>query len=200
MVVSAPYYASYREVDDFVARSADWIAKYSQRVPSHDYRTGDFIPYLGRKVTLVVLEGRHAGYDLVDDKVFVTVRRQDAESVKKVIRKLYSDTVMGFLERRIPYWCSEIRVGEPGVFQVNRAKSKWGVCYTVERRICLSYMCATLPEDLIDMTILHECCHLKHSGHGNDFWSLMRANMPDLDDRKARLHSLTRSGWAMNIV
>lgn len=200
VVVSAPYYASYKEIDDFVTRSSDWISKYSQRVSSHDYQTGDFVPYLGRKLTLMVIEGKRAGYDLVDDKVIVTVRKQDEEAVKKVIRKLYTDTVMGFLERRIPYWCSEIGVEEPKVFQVNRAKSKWGVCYTVERRICLSYMCATLPEDLIDMTILHECCHLRYSGHGREFWSLMKANMPDLDERKARLSTLTKSGWAMNIV
>jgi len=199
VVVSAPYYASYREIDDFVERSSAWISKYTQRVSSHNYETGDFVPYLGRKLTLMVILGKTAGYDLVDDKVIVTVRKSEVDAVKKVIKKLYYDTVLDFLNRRVPYWSRELEVEEP-VFEVNRAKSKWGVCYTGERRVCLSYMCATLPEELIDMTVLHECCHLRYSGHGRDFWALMRENMPDLDDRKAELSRLTKAGWAMNIV
>ncbi len=199
VVVSAPYFASYKQIDDFVSSSASWIEKYSQRVSSHSYETGDFVPFLGRKMTLMVLEGKKARYDIVDDKVMVTVRKPETEQVKKVIRKLYTDTIQTFMERRVPFWCREIGVEVP-TFGVNRAKSKWGVCYTVEKRLYLSYMCATLPEELIDMTVLHECCHLRYSGHGRDFWALMKSEMPDLDEKKAHLNALVKSGWAMNIV
>ncbi len=61
-------------------------------------------------------------------------------------------------------------------------------------------MCATLPENLIDMTVLHEVCHLVYGGHGKRFWDLMRSQMPDLEKRKAELASIAKSGWSMNIV
>lgn len=199
VIVSAPYYASFSEIDDFVLRSSDWIEKHGSKVSSHDYETGDFVPYLGRKMALIVIDGKRACYDIIDDKIIVTARDKDIETVKKTIRKLYCDTVQRIILERVPYWCSEIGVKVPE-FGVNRAKTKWGVCYTVQKRLYLSYMCATLPYELIDMTALHEVCHLRYDGHGKDFWALMRQHMPDLEERKTRLNKLAQSGWSLNIV
>ena len=61
-------------------------------------------------------------------------------------------------------------------------------------------MCATLPPYLIDMTVLHEVCHMVYSGHGKSFWSLMESQMPDLEERKKDLRELVSSGWSLNIV
>lgn len=199
VIVSAPYYASYSEIDDFVRRSASWIADHSSRIAEHNYQSGDVIPYLGRRMTLLVLDGKTSQYDIVDDKIIVTVKNKDIELVKKTIKKLYVDTVMDVLERRVPYWCSELDLEDPS-FGVNRAKGKWGVCYPVEKRLYLSYMCATLPYDLMDMTVLHEVCHLRYAGHGADFWGLMKFHMPDLEERKTRLNKLSKAGWSLNIV
>lgn len=199
VIVSAPYLASYAEVDDFVLRSSDWIAKHSSRISSHSYQTGDFVPYLGRRMTLIVIEGKSASYDIIDDKIIVTAQNGDIESVKKTIRRMYCETVSDVLSQRVPYWCEKVGVRTPD-YGVNRAKTKWGVCYTIEKRLYLSYMCATLPYNLIDMTVLHEVCHLRYAGHGKDFWGLMERNMPDLKERKTRLNELSKAGWSVNIV
>ena len=198
-VVSAPYGTSQRDIDEFVTNSAFWIRRQAGKVASHSYGTGDFIPYLGGKKTLLVIEGKASRYDIVDDKIIVTVRKQDIMEVKKAIKAMYVKTVSDFMDKRVPFWCSELGLPVPE-YGVNRAKGKWGVCYPQEKRLYLSYMCATLPEDLMDMTVLHEVCHLVHGGHGKDFWNLMQKHMPDLKERKAGLACLARSGWAMNIV
>ena len=199
VIVSAPYFASFNEIDDFVRSSSSWITEHAGKIASHDYETGDFVPYLGRKMTLMVIEGKMARYDIIDDKIIVTVRKQDIKDIRRVIKQLYVDTIEKLLEEKVPHWCEAIGVPVPA-FGVNHAKGKWGVCYPQEKRLYLSYMCATLTEDLIDMTILHEVCHLRYGGHGRDFWNLMRTNMPDLDKRKAELSGITKSGWVMNIV
>lgn len=198
-VVSAPYHISQRQIDEFVANSATWINRQSDKVASHNYETGDFIPYLGRKLTLLVIDGKKSQYDIIDDKIIITVKKQDIKEIKKTIKSMYVDTVRSFMEKRVPHWCCELGLPVPE-YGVNRAKSKWGVCYPLEKRLYLSYMCATLPEDLIDMTVLHEVCHLVHSGHGKDFWALMQNHMPDLDKRKAELAKVAKSGWSMNIA
>ena len=56
VIVSAPYFASYGEIDAFVTGSSDWIARHTGKVAFHDYGTGDFVPYLGKKMTLLVIE------------------------------------------------------------------------------------------------------------------------------------------------
>ncbi|MGX8681798.1 MAG: M48 family metallopeptidase [Spirochaetales bacterium] len=199
VLVSAPYHLAQKQIDDFVSNSASWIQKHQQKVASHSYNTGDFVPYLGKKMGLLVIDGKIPRYDIIDDKIIVTVKKQTIENVKKVIKSLYVDTIEKYMETRVPYWCGILGVPVPQ-FGVNRAKGKWGVCYPLEKRLYLSYMCATLPEDLIDMTVLHESCHLIHSGHGKDFWALMEKHMPDLEQRKAGLAKITKSGWSMNIV
>lgn len=199
VIVSAPYYAPVAEIDEFVVKSASWIADHTGRVASHSYTTGDFVPFLGEKKTLMVIEGKKARYDVVDDKIIVTVKNQDINAVKKQIKALYVATVMDIMVERVPYWCGELCLDVPE-FGVNHSKGKWGVCYPMEKRLYLSYMCATLPQHLIDMTILHEVCHLWHSGHGRDFWNLMKSHMPDTEERKQELKDLVASGWSMNIV
>lgn len=199
VIVSAPYYATVAEIDEFVVKSASWIADHTGRVASHSYTTGDFVPFLGEKKTLMVIEGKKARYDVIDDKIVIAVRNQDINTVKKQIRALYIQTIMDILGKRVPYWCGELGLDVPE-FGVNHAKGKWGVCYPLEKRLYLSYMCATLPKDLIDMTVLHEVCHLRYSGHGKRFWALMEKHMPDLDERKAGLNAIVKSGWSMNIV
>ncbi len=198
-IVSAPYYTSQAEIDDFVSKSAAWIEKHRAKVSEHDYSTGDFVPYLGRKMTLMVIEGKKARYDVVDDKIIITTRKDEVEQIKKTVRTLYVDTIRAIMDERVPFWCSKLGLQIPE-YGVNRAKGKWGVCYPAERRLYLSYMCATLSESLIDMTVLHEVCHLVYGGHGKSFWSLMRSQMPDLEKRKAELASIAKSGWSMNIV
>ena len=183
-----------------MSRQATSTKKTAARfTASHDYGTGDFVPFLGRKMTLMVIEGKASRYDIVDDKIIVTCKNQDIKKIRQTIKQLYIDTIEKFLESRVPHWCNAIGVPVPA-FGVNRAKGKWGVCYPQEKRLYLSYMCATLPEDLIDMTVLHEVCHLRYAGHGKDFWNLMKTHMPDLDKRKAGLREITKSGWVMNIV
>ena len=198
-IVSAPYHASQAEIDDFVTKSATWIEKHREKVSEHDYSTGDFVPYLGKKMTLMVIAGKRGRYDVIDDKIIVTTRTNEVDQVKKQIKNLYMDTVKSYMDRLVPYWCSALGLKVPE-YGVNRAKGKWGVCYPAERRLYLSYMCATLPENLIDMTVLHEVCHLVYGGHGKSFWNLMRSQMPDLEKRKAELASIAKSGWSMNIV
>ena len=199
VIVTAPYYSPFNEIDAFVLSSSSWISEHAGKISSHDYGTGDFVPFLGRKMTLMVIEGKTSRYDIIDDKIIVTVKNQDIKKIRQTIKQLYIDTIEKILDDQVPHWCNAIGVPVPA-FGVNRAKGKWGVCYPQEKRLYLSYMCATLPENLIDMTVLHEVCHLRYAGHGKDFWNLMKTHMPDLDKRKAGLREITKSGWVMNIV
>ena len=132
-------------------------------------------------------------------KITVYVKKKDIGLVKKEIKKLYVDTVSKVLASRVEYWAAEVGVEVPN-YGVNNAKSKWGVCYPTQNRLYLSYMCAVLPYELIDMTVLHEVCHLKIHGHGRLFCALMEVHMPDLDERKARLRGLSKTGMNLNLV
>jgi predicted metal-dependent hydrolase len=205
VVVSAPYFVKLSEIEGFVVKCRSMIERVESNVPKHTYDTGDIILLLGKPRSLEVVETQQikktmAQYDIEDEKIVVYVANKDIGIVKTAIKQIYVDTVAKVLESRVPYWVKETQAGEVPVFGVNRAKSKWGVCYPRERRLYLSYMCAILPYELIDMTVLHEVCHLKERGHGPSFWALMRAHMPDLDKRKAQLREVSKMGLTYNLV
>lgn len=208
VIVSAPYYVPFSKVDSFVTANSNWIDEHLSAVPIHSFQTGDSIPFLGGSIGLEVVDSplskakgkvRMSQYLVNGDKIIVYAKNKAIDLVKKEIRKLYAETIYGVLCERVPYWSSELDVPIP-LFGVNGAKTKWGVCYPSQKRLYLSYMCAVLPYELIDMTVLHEVSHLVVHGHGNAFWDLMQTHMPDLRERKARLKELSKTGVNLNLV
>lgn len=205
VVVSAPYSARISQIDNFVLRCESKIKNAEKNLPKHTYETGDSILIFGKHRILEVIEEpwlskTMAHYCIEDEKIIVYVGNKDIGLVKEVVKQMYINTVKVMLVSRVPYWANEVKAGPVPRFGVNRAKTKWGVCYPKERRLYLSYMCAILPYELIDMVVLHEVCHLKVNGHGPDFWALMRSYMPDLDKRKALLKEISKQGYTYNLV
>ena len=205
VVVTAPCSISLSKINEFVAKYADKILSLENKIPQHTYQTGDTVLLLGVPRTLEVivnplLKKTIVQYAIEEEKIIITTKIEDIGLVKEVIKKLYVDTVQEVLSSRVGYWVKQVQAGEMPAFGVNRAKSRWGVCYPNERRLYLSYMCAILPYELMDMVVLHEVCHLKISGHGPSFWALMRANMPDLEKRKAQLREVSKLGLTFNLV
>lgn len=206
VLVSAPYYVPFSKVDVFVTANSQWIIQHMESVPVRRYETGESIPFLGGEIALEVVDvplikgtRKMSQYAINDGKITVYAKNKDIGFVKKEIKKLYVDTVSNVLANRVEYWADEVGVEVPS-YGVNSARTKWGVCYPTQNRLYLSYMCAVLPYDLIDMTVLHEVCHLKVHGHGRPFWNLMEEHMPDIGERKARLRELSKAGVNLNLV
>lgn len=205
VVVSAPYSVKITDINNFVLRCESKIKRVEKNIPRHTYKTGDQILLFGKDRFLEVIESplqlkTMAQYCVEDEKIIVYVKNKDIGLVKQAIKQMYIDTVAEVISSRIPYWVNMVQAGGPVNFGVNKAKTKWGVCYPKERRLYLSYMCAILPYELIDMVALHEVCHLKVEGHGPAFWALMRSYMPDLDKRKVQLKEVSKKGFTYNLV
>lgn len=61
---------------------------------------------------------------------------------------------------------------EVGNIKINKSRSRWGSC-SIEKNINLSYFCMMLPNQLIQLIILHELCHTVEMNHGDRFWALL---------------------------
>ena len=61
---------------------------------------------------------------------------------------------------------------EVGNIKINKSRSRWGSC-SIEKNINLSYFCMMLPNQLIELIILHELCHTVEMNHGDRFWALL---------------------------
>ncbi len=56
--------------------------------------------------------------------------------------------------------------------------------------ICLNTQLAQKPKICLDYIVLHELAHLRVPGHGEAFQDLLRAHLPDWQERRALLNSL----------
>jgi predicted metal-dependent hydrolase len=55
---------------------------------------------------------------------------------------------------------------------VTNQGKRWGSCSTQTREIRLSHRLRTVPEWVLDATIVHELAHLVHADHSTDFHAL----------------------------
>ena len=65
--------------------------------------------------------------------------------------------------------------------KITSARSRWGSCNS-KKRIALSCFLLLLPENLIDMVIIHELCHTEQMNHSTKFYARLRTILPHLDE------------------
>ena len=65
-----------------------------------------------------------------------------------------------------------------GKVSVKALKSRWGSC-DQDKNVVLNLFLMQLPWELIDYVLVHELTHTEVLKHGPDFWTAMRAKLPD---------------------
>jgi predicted metal-dependent hydrolase len=81
--------------------------------------------------------------------------------------------------------------------QVKDTRSRWGSC-TEDGRISYSWRLVFAPPKALDYVVAHECSHLVHMDHSENFWRLCektsRAYEEGKDWMQKNAHSLMRFG------
>lgn len=76
--------------------------------------------------------------------------------------------------------------------RISSAKTRWGSC-SAQKHINLSHSLMLLPDELIDLVLVHELCHTREMNHGPRFVQLMRSIFPNYDALDAALRE--RHTW-----
>ena len=73
----------------------------------------------------------------------------------------------------------------PRVVIANQQK-RWGSC-DQNGTIRLNWRIIQAPMRLVDYVVVHELVHLRHRGHGRDYWQAVGRVMPDYERRREDL-------------
>lgn len=65
--------------------------------------------------------------------------------------------------------------------KITAAQSRWGSCNS-KKRIALSCFLLLLPENIIDMVLIHELCHTEQMNHGEKFYARLTKILPNLNE------------------
>ena len=70
--------------------------------------------------------------------------------------------------------------------RVTVARKRYGSC-SADDSLCFSCHLAELPQEAVELVVVHELCHIVHKNHGEKFYALLESVLPDWRERKQLL-------------
>ena len=89
------------------------------------------------------------------------------------------------LPQKVADWSAKTGLVPTGV-KITAARRRYGSCNS-KGSVCLSCFLMNCPEEVIDLVVVHELCHLKVLNHGPAFYALLESILPDWKARKQLL-------------
>ena len=89
------------------------------------------------------------------------------------------------LPERVQRWRSKAGVDMPRVV-LSDQKRRWGSCDR-SGTIRLNWRIIQAPMRLVDYVVVHELVHLRHRGHGREYWQAVGQILPDYERRREDL-------------
>ena len=177
VLVVAPEHIATDRLDTIVTRKAAWIARRLLHAERHvpppsprEYVSGESVLYLGRHYRLKVDQSASGEAKLRGGWLHVPASGgpQQAAHVRAAMISWFRRHAAERFPERVAAWRSKVGVPMPGVIVANQQK-RWGSC-DQRGTIRLNWRIIQAPMRLVDYVIVHELLHLRHRGHGREYW------------------------------
>ena len=196
VLVVAPERLSIDRLDAIVTRKAQWIIRRRRRTEGYgpplsprEFVSGESVLYLGRHYRLKVHPGETGAAKLRGGWLHVPAPAgaQQAAHVRAVLVSWLRRHASVRLPERVAVWQPKAGVPLPRVIVANQQK-RWGSC-DQRGTIRLNWRIIQAPMRLVDYVVVHELVHLRHRGHGRDYWQDVGRLMPDYERRREDLRA-----------
>jgi predicted metal-dependent hydrolase len=180
LTVRAPQHLSQAEIDHFVDRKSDWIARKQAQVareapPERRYEEGETFPYLGVEHPLRLVSRRKPALAL-EDGCFTLDRARVAEG-QALFTEWYRRAARRHLEERVKHF-SQLHGFRVGKLRISSARTRWGSC-SKKGTLSFTWRLVMAPPEVVDYVVVHELCHLRELNHSKAFWALVASILPD---------------------
>lgn len=193
--LTAPMYATDRELRAFVEAKMDWLerarAKYreaaEQGIP--EYLPGEKHYLWGKSYPLeVVFSVQRPCVRLEEERIVLSVPMDfSAGQREKVMLEWYREQLKQAASPLMEKYTAI--VGKtPLEWRVKNMKTRWGTCNVVDKRIWLNLQLAKKPPECLEYVIVHELVHLYERGHNKRFWSYVERFYPDWREVRKKLN------------
>lgn len=185
--VRIPIGISKRQVLGFLTTNESWLLKKYQAFKSIQKQRSQAVMVGGKEYPII--EKSIAKLQVADNIVFVPVGSSPEQiqlMLEAWLRALSKVQLKQMIERWWPLF-SQYAAKQP-VLRVKKMRTRWG---SLSQRgyINLNMALVQLPEELMELVVVHELCHLKHFDHGAGFKQLMSQCLPDWQRREQALQS-----------
>lgn len=169
------------ELEDFVNRHLDWILKYYDltRPVDKTHPTGSLYLYLGKEYKIEIINSRHQGVFIKEDKIIVYTLNEN--NVKSLLNKWRLEQAE-LIFNELFYKCFKQMENEFTFYPTLKIKcytSRWGCCYPKKRIVYLNISLIHTSIDLIEFVIYHELSHFKYPNHQIEFHNYLQKYCPN---------------------
>ena len=190
VAVSAPRGVPARQIAQFVREQRAWIDRQRARLKSVSLEQdrledGGAARLWGRWHAVEHHHGARARAWVAGDRLLLTGSNDLAR--EKAIARFRRQEVARVARPLLSSWAAALGVPQPAVIRYRAMRSRWGSCNQRTRSITLNTALARFPAAALEYVIVHELAHLRHAHHGQDFWALVAAALPDHAERKKLL-------------
>ncbi|MFA5592240.1 MAG: SprT family zinc-dependent metalloprotease [Micavibrio sp.] len=182
-----PKRASMRTAYLFAEQNKDWIREKLRTLPRPvPFKNGEILPILGRERKIIVLYNpalKTTDILLKKDELLVLTNKTDP-SVR--IRRFLVDLAQEKLTELSLEKAARLRRKIAEV-QVKDTRSRWGSC-TEDGRLSFSWRLIFAPAKAFDYVVAHECAHLVHMDHSDNFWRVCERASRAYEEGKDWMH------------
>jgi predicted metal-dependent hydrolase len=203
VILTMPRSSDFREADQFLSRSLDWVRARLEGVPEPaPFRDGALVPLRGqlheiaflgqgRARAVVVRESGAAG-DLPRLRV-----SGSPEHAPRRLQDWLSGEASKDLDARVALHARTLGVKARRI-TLRDQKSRWGSCSS-GGQLSFSWRLILAPPFVLDYVAAHEVAHLAEMNHGPRFWRLVAKTLPAFEEAKVwlRIHGMDLYRYGM---
>lgn len=116
-----------------------------------------------------------------------TIRRSARRKKTVAVTVDPAGCILVVTPERVAAWRAKAGLPVPRVVIADQQK-RWGSC-DQRGTIRLNWRIIQAPMRLVDYVVVHELVHLRHRGHGRDYWQAVGRVMPDYERRRENLRA-----------
>ena len=202
LAVSAPRWVSQPQIDGAVQLKADWIlrklAEQGQRLVQQDaarigWQDGVRLPYLGDDL-VVCMSGQVVRTVLQEAQPLSGHPRTlylrlpahpTPDQLRDGVQRWLQQQARALFDARIAHFAPAMGVRVTQL-RLSSARTRWGSASS-DGSVRLNWRLIHFPLATLDYVVVHELAHLREMNHSPAFWAIVRAVMPDYEQRRRTL-------------
>ena len=188
--LSVPLFSTKAEILRELDGLSDWLKKTRNKIlfdiEERKRRSGNATILFGEPYETEYVVSDRVGAIKTERKITIFTKTGGKEEIEKAVDSLYGKELSDYLRKRLPELEKETGLRSSS-FSVNGAKTRWGSCNYITKKLNFSLRLAKKRPRLIDSVIVHELCHTVVPNHKKEFYELIEGFLPDYRQLKKEL-------------
>lgn len=177
IVVTAPFWASDKQINGFIDKHAEWIQK--KLLDKNIFlKDGDTITILEKPFQISFTENL---IDIEDHQIWIP-------NDQKIFQAFLIERTKKYLYSRFQELSSQMQIS--GIeLKLGFYKTKWGSYHPKTHCIRLNMNLIFTDKECIDAILIHELCHVRFQNHQKEFYQEVEKWMPSYRKAVRRLRT-----------